>query len=528
MLIYSCNTPNQVTKIDYSVKDEVLTYYNKDNDIILPGLASVKENNVPTLYIKNYNPLAMTITVTQGPNTSNYTQTNNNSILTSYLKLPDIAKSIVETPDLNKFVPKFNQLKRDEFQNLKNAIKETDLLLENYNNFYNSIIELDRVYKSFLIPRYLDSVEFCKKIDYCIKDIQKKYLKPYTSDQPTPINLEDIIVRNVDFPDSLFNSPEIIKTKLNSDSQNGLIRVTNIDRPLTPNDGRTCDCNTPGKVFQQYPKIGEDIKYYNLKYEEYFQLCIDSLTASSERLEKFPKLDNDSKMVIGIAKAKVELVKGIQGKFKSEYSQNVSDIIDTKLNSLVDLRFIKSHTAFNTRETDDLNVEIKIDHPNSPNQKLIKGNISLPVQKYLKIDYSTGIFFSGIYDQDSRKLLDTIDGEVKWYKTETTNGGKLSYGAMGSINFHTQKNTWFNYGASISAGLMFNQDTKLIISPSLIAIFGANQRFIVHLGMGFGRVDRVYSIYGDQRFKDGDYNPEKKTETSKSWSLGLSWNLSKN
>ncbi|WP_343570948.1 hypothetical protein [Sphingobacterium sp.] len=470
LLMVSCNTTNRVTEINYSVKDGSTQYFNRVKEEISQSDAFVQEGSSPTLKVVNFNPLDMTITVSQGANTSSYMQSGN-SILTNFLKLDAVNPSNLVNKGFGETGPGYNLGMDMDIKDLKNTVKMVDSFLESYNSFYNSIIEYDRVYKSFLYPKYIDSVQFCQRIDISVQKI-------------------------------LTNFEEI--------------------------DTTSCNCPSKGSLFLQYPEIGERIKFQHGQYNDYLKTAIPSLEENIAKLEKYEAPTEDAKNTLLVSKAKLQELKELSAKYDKELAQNVNDIIDSKLKTLVDLNFNKKYNAFNINETDDFKVEIKIDHPHAMTEKQLTKSFSLPVHKYIKIDYSTGILFSGIYDQDSRKVIDSVAGDEKWYRSEITDGGKLSFGAMGSINFHTQNNNWFNYGASLAAGLMFNQDAKLIISPNVIAIFGKNQRIILHAGLAIGRVDRVYSIYGDKRFNDGDYNPEKKTETSKSWFLGLSWNLTKN
>jgi hypothetical protein len=141
------------------------------------------------------------------------------------------------------------------------------------------------------------------------------------------------------------------------------------------------------------------------------------------------------------------------------------------------------------------------------------------------------MFFSGLYDETYNKRIEIITNTdnttTNKYRIDKLDGGAVCYGAMGYINFHTQYNQDVNFGASLGAGLMFNQSSKLVVSPSLSLLFGKSQRAIIHLGASFAQVDRIYSLYGHEQFTDVNYIPETKTIVKGSFSVGISYNLTK-
>lgn len=226
-------------------------------------------------------------------------------------------------------------------------------------------------------------------------------------------------------------------------------------------------------------------------------------------------------------------LKDLSKKIDDKISKDLDDIIN-EYSKIDALEFSKRKNIF-VEDTDQIKFELvgtdKFLNMTIDNQLIAK----LDVAKKLKISYSAGGFWaSRLFDEDYSKKLTYItkaDGtEQKMYSINKINGGKQSYGAMAFINFHTQMpDLPVNFGASLGTGLIFNQDAKLVISPTISLIFGDSQRVILHFGFAFAQVERIDSLYSDDAlFADADYVPSKKKFFKSSLMLGLSWNLSKN
>lgn len=157
-----------------------------------------------------------------------------------------------------------------------------------------------------------------------------------------------------------------------------------------------------------------------------------------------------------------------------------------------------------------------------------------PISKKFKISFSTGGFWATkLYDEDFTRTehisVKEDNEEIKTYSLNILDGGKDAYGAMGFINFHSSDPSQLvNYGAALGVGLIFNQDTKIVMAPNLVLVFGHEQRVLLHVGYAFAQVERIKSKQPlDYTGLDIDYNPEKKKEVQGSFMMGLSWNLTK-
>lgn len=215
----------------------------------------------------------------------------------------------------------------------------------------------------------------------------------------------------------------------------------------------------------------------------------------------------------------------LKGDFLKTYNNTIETIV-RRYSLLASIDFSKKFTRIKVEDTDEF--IIKLTAINKITQSTSEFNvIDLPVLKVLKIDFSTGIFFSNLYDQSFTRSISVDTSGTSSYKIKNFDSGKISFGAMGYINFHTQLRQPLNYGISIGAGLMFNQATKLVLSPTASILFGKYQRFILHGGVSFAQVNRIFSAYDKNANVPADYIPETKLEVRSELLIGLSYNLSR-
>lgn len=254
--------------------------------------------------------------------------------------------------------------------------------------------------------------------------------------------------------------------------------------------------------------------------DKYLEAMEDKIKGIMKDLEK-NNITNDEKTRLT---NELKEYSTLKDDFLKTYNNAIETIV-RRYRLLASLEFQKKFTRLKVEETDEF--IIKLTATNKITQSTSEFNvIDLPVLKVLKIDFSSGLFFTKLYDENYRRTIFDDAGTTK-YKLEKLNAGELSYGAMGFINFHTQLRKPVNFGLSIGAGLMFNQATKLVLSPTASLIFGKYQRFILHAGVAFAQVNRIYSAYAPDDFIPSDYIPETKVDVESEFLIGLSYNLTR-
>lgn len=267
------------------------------------------------------------------------------------------------------------------------------------------------------------------------------------------------------------------------------------------------------------------------------QKLIDAINDGIVSMEKTIEAENkkkkkDQKKIDSIT-VEITEYKALTQKIEDKISADLDTIIN-EYGKLAGLEYA-TYKRIAIDDTDEIKFELT-GSDSYLNKTIDKQLIAkMKVSKAIKISYSTGGFWAAnLFDEDYTKkiTLSTNDdgSEKKEYTLHTLDGGKQAYGAMGFINFHTQcPDSAINFGGAIGTGLLFNQDAKLVVSPSLAVIFGRNQRAILHIGAAFAQVERIQSMYPDDALiSDGDYTPEKKKFVKGSFMVGLSWNLTKN
>lgn len=472
LLLQSCGCKKKMSSIDYDYTTKSSTYYTLDENgksqIVNGNNIKIVEGSNIDVTIKNYNPIVHDITLAQDPAVLYYMSTNQNGALSQFLNIP---KTPAETPE---------SLDKDDkcrkIAETKTKLDEINLKRSRFINLYNQVVKLDNQITQLKYMNYLTEDILCKAIE---NDIIKIKEYPFDSSQPQP-------------------------------------------------EAKNCIDHTNAAFISD-----EKDKYY-----KYFERVSDSLRDNLENITKeiAIKIKGKKKEKGCEYKDPTDELKATLKKIedlKEDYLKNLSPKMDVTVNNykaLLYLKYEKKFTNIKIEETDAF--VLKLTTKNSlVNSTTTETIVNLPVTKGLKIDYSAGVFFSRLYDQNYTKTIEVIQNPdnttTNKYKIETTDNGKLSYGAMGFVNFHSQWDRNFNIGGSLGAGFMFNQSTKLVLSPTASFIFGKYQRAILHLGAAFAQVNRIHSMYGDNQFTDANYVPETKSDIQASFLVGISYNLTR-
>ena len=200
-----------------------------------------------------------------------------------------------------------------------------------------------------------------------------------------------------------------------------------------------------------------------------------------------------------------------------EYDNFINQVIDT-YERVISANYNGFSLPITNNNSDLLDIEISFD--SSKYEPKIAYNISIPVLKTLKIDYSTGVFYSRINEQTytKTKLTDTT------YNLSIKDEESDLFGPMGFINFHTSISPALKLGAFIGSGLSFNNSTKITFSSGISVILGKQQRLLLHGGLLTSEYVKYTNIYSGP-FKDGAYEPSSRNKWETSFMFGISWNL---
>lgn len=205
-----------------------------------------------------------------------------------------------------------------------------------------------------------------------------------------------------------------------------------------------------------------------------------------------------------------------------DYSVKYETLMNTVINEYGQLQYVEFTQIYYNQpvgNTDEFNINVSI--KNTVRNKSLTYAIYIPVRKFIKIDFSAGVFYTGLRNQsfEKQKLDDST------YQINPFDESKFSFGPMGVINFHTFVSPTFKAGLFVGSGLVFNDKTKVIFSLGGSILIGKYQRMILHAGVSLAQVNRISSMYNGQPFKDAAYVPQTIQKWDNSFLVGLTWNL---
>jgi hypothetical protein len=487
LFFISCSTENVVNKITYDHEKKDIKYFHGDS--IISDNPCVREGSTIEVTINDYNPLIYDLSLEKQANVTYYTTPHQNSLLISYIAAgtgateeEGLTENNSENADNTANKDKNKECKIITEINSKE--KELKQMTEDFKLFYNSIVDLNNTYTRLKYIKNVNEECFCCEINKKIDVIKSNFFKEIKKDTSEK-KVADVLQKEAG------NCEGCIVDDICGD-----------------------------------PVTADAINKNKELYFDYFKSAQDSLISMKANLDKLSNAEKKCKVSETLTKTlakTLEKITALREEYLSKLSPNI-DLIVNNYRSLASLEFVKNYKSFRVEGSDEftLNLTTKNSLLNSVSTEAI---VSLPVVKAIKIDYSGGIFFSGLYDETYNKKI--ADGETTKYKVSVNDGGNVSYGAMAYVNFHTQRNKAIEYGGSLGAGLMFNQSTKLVLSPTFSVLFGKYQRFIIHIGAAFAQVDRVHSLYGNDSFDDAAYTPEIKRIVQVNGLVGISYNISR-
>jgi|GEM_PF-5020635 len=159
----------------------------------------------------------------------------------------------------------------------------------------------------------------------------------------------------------------------------------------------------------------------------------------------------------------------------------------------------------------------------------------------IKVDFSAGMFVSGLYDEMyNRNTKDTFanrrylkDGQVRdttvaetWTRFVPQEQSKLSYGVMLYSHFYWRTGRTWAAGLHVGVGALFNNQARWVGATGLSILLGRSQRLSINPSVAFAQVDRLTAPYKADQWEPRSIDNVPLTKVWKtSWALGLSWNF---
>lgn len=233
-------------------------------------------------------------------------------------------------------------------------------------------------------------------------------------------------------------------------------------------------------------------------------------------------------------------------RFTDEYEEHINKNLlplCTNFSLVKNAKYEQTFGPFELRNEDEMTIKIaQINIINKHDELMAYPGITLMRQGF-KIDFSAGLFASGLHDrayvssQSTRITMDSIvtDGVVGVIPTQTTyskilerKSDKFSYGPMAFIHFYSRNSRDINFGAYIGTGFLFKNDAKPVISFGGSMLFGKYQRLILGLGAGISSVTRLSSRYTvNQSYAENITDVPTENQTKVKWLFSVSWNISR-
>jgi len=153
----------------------------------------------------------------------------------------------------------------------------------------------------------------------------------------------------------------------------------------------------------------------------------------------------------------------------------------------------------------------------------------------LKIDFSAGIFATGLIDQEYEKSpvydADTVSGKL--FNIKRKDKGNIGFAFGGMVNVSPRLGTsWFVPGLSVGVAYANNQKLQFLTGVSLH--MGKTERIILHFGAAMGiaqTLDNSRIVYAEGsnsvRGNMSDYNIPLVDKFTVKYHFGISYNLSK-
>lgn len=265
------------------------------------------------------------------------------------------------------------------------------------------------------------------------------------------------------------------------------------------------------------------IRYKKIHYYEFMGAYPSNDTMAPTRIINFynTQMNNVSKYALEISNSGT--VDSILTKIKNIETSKIIYRLAALYNTINDETFtIRRFIA--KPDADELKISIVAKNKDE-NKKEDDIKIEIPfwIQGGIKIDFSTGIFFSSLVNREYINQPNYIQDSLVGYYLIPSDKHPLAYGLSAYI--HTYIRSGRSVNMSLSLGLGIDQNTQFKVMPGLSLILGKKERFIISGGASIGKIkDIAFSTSSNQLFRQ-KIEPIYTESYKMGWYLGISYNL---
>lgn len=175
--------------------------------------------------------------------------------------------------------------------------------------------------------------------------------------------------------------------------------------------------------------------------------------------------------------------------------------------------------------SDDLIINLTLKPYSKSSNSEIKMEIPFQVQGGVKIDFSTGIFFSNITNKQYINKPNYVNDTINGYYLVKSDDNPLSYGLAGYMHVYCRRACDFNMAFTLGVGV--DQDMQTKFMPGFSLLLGRNERFIINGGMAIGLADDLSKVQDPNRLYPKQVDPVYTKSYEIGYFFGISYNLSK-
>lgn len=346
------------------------------------------------------------------------------------------------------------------------------------------------------------------------------------------MNYNDTLPLNLDvtYRDNFLEAEQSFQTTLNAFQQGGTKATT--DTSGEDIEQQNFSEKQINSLKSLLAKLNQELCHYNSNFL-YNSLTSDlhqqNVEVIMQRIRDIFKVSDD------------DLVKGIRILF-----EDVADVqgdvrrfefLFKRLNNFQSIVY----TAFRVRNRDNIILQFKNDRG-----RVLKEE-ELRISNGLKVDFSTGVFLTGLKDE-AFKFKDTTltyiargdsilrDTSGSFIRREYSSRRKIGFGILA----HVYPRLSSNYNLGISTGFSVNTETEINLLAGLSLMLGSERRMVISGGFIWGKANRLSrTVYEGLNRKDAtiatsapvfytasDNVVPVVNDWQRSWFLGVSYNFS--
>lgn len=184
-----------------------------------------------------------------------------------------------------------------------------------------------------------------------------------------------------------------------------------------------------------------------------------------------------------------------------------------------------------TVQSDVINYDIEIEKTGYDGKKgeKIKMSYSFNVSGGLKIDFSSGIFFSSVYDKDYYTYQESYKKDTSTilnYRIAEKNNSKIQPGICALLHLYKRRPGLINISLNMGIGLSMDNNSptvRYLFGGSLI--FGKEKRVLFNTGLSLGFTDVLRADLKNKDLFDSEPVIVKEKEFKAGYYFGISYNL---